>query len=368
VASALRPLIDEVAQALRNRDVEGFHVSCRRLGRAARDTTSPAELTAIIEDLLPLVRDASGVVTTLAILAGACVEWGGSPVPLSDVLPRRAVNAMVGCSVFPRLWRMVSGGQPLPRERPDTEVVRQVADYAVSHGRNANAYAIVAEAWFDVIEWINPLITCMGHREFRSALPAEVVTEVREAAAAIAAVQGDWLAEDTTSRAHFLEGLAIVLDDEPLIVLDPASGRGFRLTMGGVGDNWQLHTLLADRLCGPDGVPGLEPPRPDWVAEATDAPLVSRSPADPVLRRFRLYDGTGRYVYPEGRPADIGAVEGTRVLVLHPPNGSFGWSNARVYEGMKPTLTLDAVLAPAEASAWLGRIAPADETDFMSAR
>jgi hypothetical protein len=124
--------------------------------------------------------------------------------------------------------------------------------------------------------------------------------------------------------------------------------------------------VVADRLSGPDGVPGLEPPRPDWVAEATDAPLVSHWGADPVLRRFRLYDGTGRYVYPEGRPADIGAVQGTRVLVLHPPNGRFGWGHARVYEGMKPTLTLDAVLAPAEASAWLGRIAPADETDLMS--
>jgi hypothetical protein len=359
-------LIDEVAQAIQARDVEGFDASLIRLRRAARDCPSPAEFTAIIEDLLPLVRDASGIVAQLVGLAGACVEWGGSPVPLSGVLPRPAVNAMVGCRLFPDLWRVVSGGQPLPWGRPDTEVVTQFTDYAVSHGRDATVYAIVAAGWFDVMDWINPMITCMGHREFRSALPAEVVTEIREAAAAIAAGQDVWLAEDTTIRAHHLEGLAMVLDDEPLIVLDPASGRGFRLTMGGVGDNWQLHTLLADRLSGPDGVPGLEPPRPDWVAEATDAPLVSHWGADPVLRRFRLYDGTGRYVYPEGRPADIGAVEGTRVLVLHPPNGRYGWQHARVYVGMKPTLTLDAVLAPAEASAWLGRIAPADETDIMS--
>ena len=362
----MRPLIDAVVQAIRDEDVQGFDASCSRLARAARDTASPAELTALIEDLLSLVRGASGIVTKLAVLVGACVEWGGSPVPLSDVLPRRAVSAMVGYDLFPDLWRAVSGGQPLPEGRSNTEVVREFTDYAASHRRDPALYAAVASAWFDLIDWIKPMITCMARREFRSALPAEVVTEIREAAAAIATGQGDWQADDTTIRAHFLEGLAMVLDDEPLIVLDPASGRGFRLTMGGVGDNWQLHTLLADRLSGPDGVRWLEPPRPDWVAEATDAPLVPHLATDPVLRRFRLYDGTGRYVYPEGRPADIGTVEGTRVLVLHPPNGWFGWQNARVYEAMKPTLTLDGVLAPVEASAWLGRIVPADETDIMS--
>jgi hypothetical protein len=103
------------------------------------------------------------------------------------------------------------------------------------------------------------------------------------------------------------------------------------------------------------------------VDEATDAPLVNHFGTDPIVRRFRLYDGTGSYVYPEGRPADIGAVAGTRVLVIHPPNGRYGWAHARTYPLMKPTLTLDAVLSPEEAAGWLGRIAPADETDMMSA-
>ena len=160
----------------------------------------------------------------------------------------------------------------------------------------------------------------------------------------------------------------MVLDDEPLVVLDPASGRGFRLTMSGVGDNFQLHTLLADRLSGHDGIPGLEPPPHDWVAEATDAPLVSHPGTDPIVRRFRLYDGTGSYVYPEGRPADIGMTAGMRVLVIHPPNGMYGWANARTYAHMTPTLTLDTALTPGEAADWLGRIAPANETDMMAER
>ena len=61
---------------------------------------------------------------------------------------------------------------------------------------------------------------------------------LRAAAAAMA---------DRLTRAGWVHGLTLVLDDEPLIVLDPDSGRGFHLTMSGIGDNYQLHTLLADR-------------------------------------------------------------------------------------------------------------------------
>lgn len=244
--SALRPLVNEVAKANREQDVQAFKVALSRLARAARDTASPAELTAVIQELVPLLHTAVGISTELAVLAGACVEWGGSPAPLTEVLPGRAVTAMLGYALFPDVWRAVS--------------------------------------------------------------------------------------------------------------------------MSGVGDNFQLHTLLADRLSGQGGIPGLAPPRPDWVAEATDAPLVNHSGTDPIVRRFRLYDGTGSYVYPEGRPADIGMTAGTRVLVIHPPNGSYGWAHARTYVHMKSALTLDAALAPEEAAGWLGRIAPANETDMMAAR
>lgn len=64
------------------------------------------------------------------------------------------------------------------------------------------------------------------------------------------------------------------------------------------------------------------------MAAATDAP--SRRPlTDPILRRFRLFDGLGSYVFPEGRPADIAPLDGTRVVVLHDPLGRFGWTGGR---------------------------------------
>jgi hypothetical protein len=59
-------------------------------------------------------------------------------------------------------------------------------------------------------------------------------------------------------------------------------------------------------------------------------------------------------------------LDGTRVVILHPPLGRFAWSAGRAYRHMTPTLTLDRILAPAEAAGWLARVSPARETDLMA--
>jgi hypothetical protein len=86
---------------------------------------------------------------------------------------------------------------------------------------------------------------------------------------------------------------------------------------------------------------------------------------DPIQRRFRLFDGTGAYIYPEGHPAGIPLLDGIRVIVLHPPLGSYGWACGRTYEHMVPALTLDHIMTPEEAEAWRARIAPARQTDLF---
>ena len=157
-----------------------------------------------------------------------------------------------------------------------------------------------------------------------------------------------------------------MLDDEPVVVIDDATGHGFHLTMSGVGDNFQLHILLAERLIG-DPARGLlagDRPASAWVAAATTGPPRPLG-GDPIMRRFRLFDATGAYIYPEGLPADIALVEGARVIVLHPPRGDFGWACGRTFEHMAPALALDHVMTPDLAGAWRARIAPARETDLF---
>jgi hypothetical protein len=357
VPSPLQPLIEELSEAAHAADSPRFHAVYTSIAESARNS-SPGELTAALEDLAPLLYQVVLGFSKLAVLAGALVEWGGSPLPLSQVLSDRALDMMQSYAFFPVVWKVASGGQELPDGRTADDALAMLIRHAEQNGIPREMPLLLATSWFYVEDWIKPMLTAMGDRAFRAALSKETLSEIRQAAAAIA---------DRVDGAKWLQGLTLVLDDEPLIVLDGASGRGFRLTMSGIGDNYQLHTLLADRLSG-QGLPGLTPPQRAWVAQATDAPPVPMPADDSIRRRFRLFDGTGAYVYPEGRPADIGVTDGTRVLVLHPPNGNYGWVYARAYPHMTPTLTLDGVLSDAEAADWRGRIAPPHETDIMAVK
>jgi hypothetical protein len=150
------------------------------------------------------------------------------------------------------------------------------------------------------------------------------------------------------------------------LVGDAESFGDVGLTMSGIGDNYQLHTLLASRLIG-DPARGLlpgEPPPPSWVAAATTAPP-RRPLGDPILSRFRLFDGTGARIYPEGVPADIALTGGVRVIVLHPAREPFGWMTGRTYAQMIPELTLNEILSPAQARTWHAQITPARETGLF---
>ncbi|MFF4120313.1 hypothetical protein ACFY0P_43695 [Streptomyces sp. NPDC001714] len=90
-------------------------------------------------------------------------------------------------------------------------------------------------------------------------------------------------------------------------------------------------------------------------------------PVNAMVRRFRLFDAQGEYISPEGIPADIPAIEGAHVIVLHPPRGRFSWANGRVYEHMEPMLALDRLLGDQESARWFARIRPAREHDLMAA-
>jgi hypothetical protein len=305
----------------------------------------------------------AGNYARLGRFAGILVARGTSPLPLVEVLPERACATMGRYPVLERIWERAAPRRALPESHDlfDTAAVREVQDALVAlakrEGQSEQELAIIAYAWFTLDDWIDPLITAMPtSREFRARMDRR--DQVTEAADDL---------KQRSDGANWLHGLCLVPDDEPLIVLDPSSGRGFRLTMSGVDDNHQLHTLLADRLIRPEhgGLLDAQPPETAWVDAATTA---SPGPFDlttPITRRFRLLDGHGRYITPEGRPADIQLLDGVRVLVLHPPSGTYGWNNARAYVSMVPTLTLDQEIEPSEAAHWLSRIAPVQETHLM---
>ncbi|MGW2566078.1 hypothetical protein [Streptomyces sp. NPDC001537] len=354
----ITPLVDDLVARMRSRSDPGYRQALQRLGEATR-TGGPETATAVIEALAPWLRGLQGDYAMTAVLAGACVEWGGSPMALVDVLPQRASEAMMLNAAVPEFWAGATRWRPLP-EPVSASCDRLVKTFGKLARRDVDEEFLtrMAMSWFDMEDWLKALITLLARRPFRTAVAAPVKAELRERAAAVA---------DRSQRAVWIGQLAAVLDDEPLLVLDPRTRRGYALTMGGIGDNFQLHTLLADRLIGDpeQGLVAGERPALSWVEAAIDGDP-NLGTGDPAIRRFRLFDGHGAYVYPEGIPADIEPLDGTRVLVLHPPNGTFRMGIGRVFEHMTPTLELDRVLEPAETQVWFDRVAPAVENDLMA--
>ncbi|MEU3645562.1 hypothetical protein AB0E59_19425 [Lentzea sp. NPDC034063] len=150
----------------------------------------------------------------------------------------------------------------------------------------------------------------------------------------------------------WLYGLLMVVDLEPLLVLHRPSGTGFEVTIGGLGDNFQLHTLLAYRLV-PEHVPG-EPPLDAWVEAASVGEDLQ--PEGGIRGQFELSDGFGDTIWNEGRPSDIPLFEGRRVVVLGPPPYQRSWNTGRLYPMMTPLVDIARVLPADEAASWLAKV------------
>jgi hypothetical protein len=206
----------------------------------------------------------------------------------------------------------------------------------------------LAEAWFTCGAWVHPLLYLSQRADVRAMLP-----ERDRLTAATAAVR------HYISAADWLYGLLLVLDEEVLLILHRATGLGYRVTIGGISDNFQLHTLLAATLIGKKSrglIPG-KGPSPAEVAAASDGPDLT--PAGGIRGIFNLIDAYGNQIWNGGRPADIPPLEGTRVVVLDPPPCPQSWTKGRTYPQMRPTLEVTEILNQHAAAYWLSKVKPA---------
>jgi hypothetical protein len=168
-----------------------------------------------------------------------------------------------------------------------------------------------------------------------------------------------------------------VLDDEELLVLHPALGKGFRVWVSGIATGRQLHTLLADALIG-DPAQGLLPgtrPDPRVVALARGQPArtvdTSGLSAHPDVCLLNLLSwhhlrpdgalkpGTVTLLWPSSTLAEIVPFEGLRVVLLGPPAMQLAWSTAREFRHMAAEVRLLEILDAATVRAWLARMATA---------
>jgi hypothetical protein len=280
--------------------------------------------------LLPEVP--TGPRATVAVVVGACVERGADALVCAAAVLAGVGETLASAEEFIDRWAATGGG-----ELPDP------GQGALGEAVFARVGPEAAHAWWTLPQWEMAAVAVLNRRAARDALTGrgQLVSSARRVAAAV------------DGGLKYLVYALLVLDDEPLVVLHRSSGTGYRLRMTGLGDNFQLHTLLAAELIGGGHVSG-RAPTAEAVAVCRDAPGQVHT-----IGSFNFAAPDGSWIRNEGTPAEIPAVDGVRLLVLDAPPYESSWPAGRFFPGMPGGLVLEHVMAPAEAADRLAKVSDA---------
>jgi hypothetical protein len=329
--------IDAIERAAQAYDADGFRQGIGDAWQAAQQATPEQQGEALVALGGLIDRLAVGPAAEVATLAGALVEQGApDAAPLTVPVFTQYAAVLDGFVAFCEAWHSRTE-EPVPSPadiRPDELAEKLGGDIADP------AIEPLVRNWYFLPAWNRPVLSILARPEVRAAVP-----DRERLVAALTRAQED------CPDLPWINGLVQIVDNDPLVVLHRETGKGFLVTVDGVSDNFQLHTLLAGALVTPGLVPG-DAPDPSWVAAATDAPMESWEGT--VTGSFNLVDVHGKWIWNEGRPADIAIVDGRRFVVLDPPPYERTWSSVRQYPHVPGRITVERELTADEAAHWLG--------------
>ncbi|MFJ1564800.1 hypothetical protein [Streptomyces erythrochromogenes] len=338
-AAGLAAVVSELEESVAARDGDRTESAFAAM-MAGVQSASDAEHVLAGPRLAALIPEfpATGPRPMLAMAAGYCVERGADPVACAEPILGGVHRDLLDASEFARRWT-ATGEDELPE--PDTKIIDDAL--LARLGGDTHEALQLALAWCAVEEWQPPALAVLCRSaEVRRRDTSALLSACRDLAAL---------------ERHDLKCLAYalaVLDDEPLVVLHRPTGTGFEIRIGGIGDNFQLHTLLAHVLVGGGHVPGSRPSA-ESVRLATD-PEPARGRTQAVATgAFELLAPDGERIWNEGLPDDIPVVEGRRLLVLDEPAYQRSWNADRFFPHLPGTAELTRVLTADETRTWLAR-------------
>ncbi|GAA5207637.1 hypothetical protein GCM10023323_23960 [Streptomyces thinghirensis] len=345
-AMGLTAIVSELEEAVATRDGD-------RTGRAFTAMVNSVQSAPDTERVLAGPRLAAllpafpptGPRPMLAMAAGFCVEHGADPVDCAEPILGGVHQDLLDALEFARRWTSTCATEnELPE--PDEKIIDDAL--LARLGGDRQEAVRLALAWCSVEEWQPPALAVLCRStEVRRRHASAILPACRELA---------------SLERHDLKCLAYalaVLDDEPLVVLHRPTRTGFEVRIGGIGDNFQLHTLLAHVLVGGGHVPGTVPSA-ESVRLATDPePAQGRSQAI-ATGTFELLTADGERIWNEGLPDDIPVVEGHRLLVLDEPTYQRSWNADRFFPHLPGTAELSRVLTPDETRNWFARTSSGD--------
>ena len=348
--------VEAVEAAIGAQSVPGLDAAYAGVAGLPKDVLarSSAELGPRLATLLP--RMPTYHASYFAVLVGACVEWNADATACAPFILGGLRDSMARAIEFVGLWRARYGADrepPAPDAPPSGKLEEELG------AEWARWYAPYF-GWCTTHNWERAAVAVLADPQVRAQLEnrAELV-ELTER------LEPDFGNLQCAQRALLL------LDDEPLLVLHRASGKGFRLRMSGIADNYQLQTLLAAALIGGRHLPGEAPSRAA-VAYSTDAPLdpgqVDKLPY--TTECFNFAEPSGRWIWSETTPSRIPVTDGVRRLVLDPPVFRHAYRTLRFLPRVPGSLVLEEVLEPAAAAPYFADIRPlmsAEEASRLAA-
>ena len=304
-----------------------------------------------------------GPAAFLAVGCGALVEIGADAQTALAPILARTRQALTEAAVFAEACQAQARSAPASEDLDPDDAEACIDAFGRQVGDRMPEQA---DAWLAA----GALLRAMTALLSRSAPARATARSDQELTGALEGMLG--LADPGCGG--FVRQLLRVLDGEELLVLHPDLGRGYRVRISGVADNFQLDVLLAAALIGDPELgwlPGT-PPDPQVAAAAKDGPISDSLPT--AIRSFKMVNWRGlrpdgrlaegsddheHWIWSEGVPADIAALEGRRIVLLGPPAYPWAFNAGRCFPGMVGDLRVVETLAPDTARGWLRRIAAA---------
>lgn len=302
-----------------------------------------------LEALNPLLSQdhtTPGITADLCVVAGALVEMGTDPGPTGVQVLNRLHTMGKGALVFLHAWQRT--GQDPP---PDPDAVTAKAETRVSTELGPKAPSATM-CWWTIRRHGLAAKTMLSQTNVRShlrgdpSLHAELVALTNQLSASL-------------TEFDQIRALLRMAEATSALVMDRHSKRAFRVLFDGIGDNFQLHTLLANALIGPNGQ-GLngQPPDPRWVASYQDGPVDPN--AQTVRGCWNLVAHDGTWVWNEGMPAEIPTIDGEHILILDEQPYPRSWNAGRRHPHVHGWVEVESELTHQEATLWWKRVSPAE--------
>ncbi len=171
------------------------------------------------------------------------------------------------------------------------------------------------------------------------------------------------------SGAAWLWKMLQVLDDEPLLVIEPATRKGIIGRMNGIAENFQLNVLLMDVFprgwfrrrrvskSAIDVARGIGPQETDDMIHGTwNLYTASALREDRTLPDPNDVEASSTWIWNEGIPADIPQHSGHRVVLLGPTAYARTWNSQRAFKLLPASISQVHKLTTREVEDWLDRL------------